>query len=154
MWKGLKEEREGRIRPRVKDEKVAGVAGGFFGAICISGSYLHGRARSNEKTMGEGARRRETSPLDPSPTVFWLDLIPAFARLYLLLTNHKRKTKQQQQKKTPAVQPGQGKRGRFGVNNSVVAGVPFPPFLACPNSSFSQPSFQGSLLAQRRPHVD
>ena len=49
----------------MKDEKVAGVAGGFFGAICISGSYLHGRARSNEKTMGEGARRRETSPFDP-----------------------------------------------------------------------------------------
>ena len=24
------------------------------------------------------------------------------------------------------MQPGQGKRGRFGVNNSVVAGVPFP----------------------------
>lgn len=136
----------------MKDEKVAGVAGGFFGAICISGSYLHGRARSNEKTMGEGARRRETSPLDPSPTVFWLDLVPAFTRLYLLLTNHKRKTKQN--KKTPAMQPGQGKRGRFGVNNSVVAGVPFPPFLACPNSSFSQPSFQSSLLAQRRPHVD
>ena len=105
MWKGLKEEREGRIRPRVKDEKVAGVAGGFFGAICISGSYLHGRARSNEKTMGEGARRRETSPFDPSSTVFWLDLVPAFARLYLLLTNHKRKTKQNK-KKTPAVQPG------------------------------------------------
>ena len=77
----------------MKDEKVAGVAGGCFGAICISGSYLHGRARSNEKTMGEGARRRETSPLDPSPTVFWLHLVPAFARLYLLLTNHKRKNK-------------------------------------------------------------
>ena len=150
---GLKEEREGRIRPRVKDEKVAGVAGGFFGAICISGSYLHGRARSNEKTMGEGARRRETSPLDPSPTVFWLDLVPAFARLYLLLTNHKRKTKQNKTKNTSyAARPG--KRGRFGVNNSVVAGVPFPPFLACPNSSFSQPSFQGSLLAQKRSHVD
>ena len=90
---------------RVKEEKVTGVAGGFFGAICISGSYLNCRARSNEKTMGKGARRRETSPLDPSPTVFWLDLIPAFARLYLLLTNHKRKTKQQQ-KKPPAMQPG------------------------------------------------
>ena len=126
MWKGLKEEREGRIRPRVKDEKVAGVAGGFFGAICISGSYLHGRARSNEKTMGEGARRRETSSFDPSPTVFWLHLVRAFARLYLLLTNHKRKNKTKQNKKTPAMQPGQGKRGRFGVNNSVVAGVPFP----------------------------
>ena len=60
------------------------------------------------------------------------------------------KTKQ----KRPAMQPGQGKRGQFGVNNSVVAGVPFHPFLACPNSPFSQPSFQGSLLAQRRPHVD
>ena len=24
------------------------------------------------------------------------------------------------------MQPGQGKGGRFGVNNSVVAGVPFP----------------------------
>ena len=32
------------------------------------------------------------------------------------------KTKQ----KRPAMQPGQGKRGQFGVNNSVVAGVPFP----------------------------
>ena len=83
----------------MKEEKLAGVAGGFFGEICISGSYLHGRARSNEKTMGEGARRRETSPLDPSPTVFWLDLLPAFARLYLLLTNHKRKTKQNKTKK-------------------------------------------------------
>ena len=62
-WQGLKEEGEGRIRTRAKEEKVAGVAGGFFGAICVSGSYLHGRARSNEKMMRKGARRRERKNL-------------------------------------------------------------------------------------------
>lgn len=46
-----------------------------------------------------------------------------------------------------------GKKGALWCNNSVVAGVPFSPFLACPNSPFSQPSFQGSLLRQRRPHA-
>ena len=135
----------------MKDEKVAGVAGGFFGAICISGSYLHGRARYNEKTMrGRGGERLlPTTPLPPFSgwTSFRLshDCIS-----YLPTTKEKQNNNN---KKTPAVQPGQGKRGRFGVNNSVVAGVPFPPFLACPNSPFSQPSFQGCLLVQRRPHV-
>ena len=88
----------------MKDEKVAGVAGGFFGAICISGSYLHGRARSNEKTMGEGGE--EKRHFSPRPLSHRFLVAPRSGFRTTVSPTYQPQKKKQNKKKTPAVQPG------------------------------------------------
>ena len=121
--------------------------------ICFSGSYLHGRARSNEKTMGEEARRRERNtlknftafPHDPSSTVFWFDLVFGFrATVSLTLPT----TKEKELKNRQLRRLGKEGFGRFGVNNSVVAVVPFPPLLA--RRIVPSPSLVPRVLSYRR----
>lgn len=122
--------------------------------ICVSGSYLHGRARSNEKTMGEEARRRERNtlkkfhcllPTTPLPLFSGSTSFSAFAPLYLLLYQplKKRNKKNRQLRRL-----GKEGFGRFGVNNSVVAGVPFPPLLA--RRILPSPGLVPMVLSYRR----